>query len=110
VREAVEVVTVLLSLFAPYTAEECWSRLGHRPTVARAGWPTADPALLIEESVTCVVQINGKVRDRLEVSPSIAAEELRAAALAAPAIARAIDGREVRNVVVRAPKLVNVVV
>ncbi len=110
VREAAEVVTVMLSLFAPYTAEECWARLGHAPTVAKAGWPVADPALLVEESVTCVVQVNGKVRERLEVSPSIGDDELRAAALAAPAIEKAIDGREVRTVVVRAPKLVNVVV
>ncbi|MCL6538079.1 MAG: leucine--tRNA ligase [Acidothermus sp.] len=110
VREAAETLAVLLSLFAPYTAEECWARLGHQPTVARAGWPTADPALVAEEFVTCVVQVNGKVRERLQVPPSVTEEELQALALAAPAIEKAIDGRPVRRVVVRAPKLVNVVV
>jgi leucyl-tRNA synthetase len=110
VREAVEAVAVMLSLFAPYTAEDAWARLGHQPTVFLAGWPVTDPVLLVEESVTCVVQINGKVRDRLEVAPSIGEVELRQLALSAPAVVKAVDGRPVRTVVVRAPKLVNLVV
>src|SRR4029079_7548526 len=69
VREAAEAVAILLSLVAPYTAEEMWERLGHRPTVARAGWPVVDEALLVEDSVVAVVQIQGKVRARLEISP-----------------------------------------
>jgi leucyl-tRNA synthetase len=96
-------------LFAPYTAEESWSRLGHAPSVAKAGWPVPDPALLVQEQVTCVVQVNGKVRDRLEVPPGISEDALRELALAAPGIVRALDGREVRKVIVRAPKLVNIV-
>src|SRR5205807_7777914 len=71
VREAAEVLTVLVSLFAPYTAEEAWQLLGRKPSVARATWPAADQALLTQEKVTCVVQVNGKVRDKLEVSPQI---------------------------------------
>jgi leucyl-tRNA synthetase len=110
VREAVETVAIMLSLFAPYTAEESWARLGHQPTVFKAGWPDADPALLVEESVTCVVQINGKVRERLEVPPTIDDAGLSELALASPAVVKALDGREVRKVVVRAPKLVNFVV
>ena len=109
VREAAEAVAILLSLVAPYTAEEMWARLGHEPCVALAGWPTVDPALLVQESVTCVVQISGKVRDRLEVAPDIAEEELRALALATPAAVAALDGKEPRAVIVRAPKLVNIV-
>ena len=109
VREAAETLTVLLSLFAPYTAEECWEVLGHPPSVALAGWPAADPALLVEDLVTCVVQVGGKVRDRVEVPPGISDDELRALALAAPGVARALDGRSIRTVIVRAPKLVNVV-
>ncbi|MGN6599777.1 MAG: leucine--tRNA ligase, partial [Actinomycetes bacterium] len=109
VREAVEAVAVILSLFAPYTAEDMWAKLGHQPSVAHAGWPTVDPALLVEDSVTCVVQVAGKVRDRLEVSPGIAEDELRERALATEGVRRALEGREVRTVVVRAPKLVNVV-
>jgi leucyl-tRNA synthetase len=110
VREAAEAVAVLLSLVAPYTAEEMWERLGHEPTVANAGWPTVDEALLVEDTVTCVVQVKGKVRARLEVSPDIAEADLEAAALADPAVQRAIDGAAIRKVIVRAPKLVNVVV
>jgi leucyl-tRNA synthetase len=109
VREAAETLTVLLSLFAPYTAEECWELLGREASVALAGWPTADPALLVEDSVTCVVQVAGKVRDRLEVAPGIGEDELRELALATPGVARALEGRPVRKVIVRAPRLVNVV-
>jgi len=109
VREAAETLAVLLSIFAPYTAEECWELLGHKPSVAQAGWPYADPALLVEDLVTCVVQVNGKVRDRLEVPPGIGDDELRELALAAPGVVRALGGDGVRMVIVRAPRLVNVV-
>ena len=109
VREAAEAVAVMLSLVAPYTAEEMWERLGHEPTVALAGWPAVDPALLVEDTVTCVVQVAGKVRDRLEVPPSIGEDELRALALAAPGVVKALAGAGIRTVVVRAPKLVNIV-
>jgi leucyl-tRNA synthetase len=109
VREAAEALVIMLSLFAPYTAEECWELLGHQPSVARAGWPAADPALLVQDTVTCVVQVDGKLRDRLEVASTIGEDELRGLALAAPGVARALAGRGVRTVIVRAPKLVNIV-
>jgi leucyl-tRNA synthetase len=86
-----------------------WSRLGHEPTVARAGWPTVDPVLLVEDSVTAVVQVQGKVRGRLEVSPDISDADLEAAAMADPDVQRALAGKSVRKVIVRAPKLVNIV-
>ncbi|MDQ3484111.1 MAG: class I tRNA ligase family protein, partial [Actinomycetota bacterium] len=110
VREAAETVAVLLSLVAPYTAEEMWERLGHEPTVAKAGWPVAEEALLVEESVTCVVQVQGKVRSRLEVAPEISAADLEALSRADEAVVRAIGEATVRKVIVRAPKLVNFVV
>jgi leucyl-tRNA synthetase len=109
VREAAEAVAIMLSLVAPYTAEEMWARLGHEPCVALAGWPDVDEALLVQESVTCVVQVAGKVRDRLEVAPDISEDALRALALATPAAQAALAGREPRAVIVRAPKLVNIV-
>jgi len=109
VREAAEAVTVLLSLVAPYTAEEMWERLGHQPTVARAGWPAVDEALLVEDAVTAVVQVQGKVKARLEVFPDVSEADLEAAALADPAVVRALEGKQVRKVIVRAPKLVNIV-
>ena len=110
VREATEAVAIMLSLVAPYTAEEMWSRLGHEPTVARAGWPTVDEALLVEDQVTAVVQVQGKLRARLQVSPDISETDLEAAALADKAVQRSLEGKQVRKVIVRAPKLVNVVV
>ena len=110
VREAAEAVAVLLSLVAPYVAEEMWERLGHEPTVARAGWPAVDPALLVEDTVTAVVQVKGKVKARLEVAPDIAEADLEALALADADVQRAIGDAAVRKVIVRAPKLVNVVV
>jgi leucyl-tRNA synthetase len=110
VREAAEAVAILLSMVAPYTAEEMWERLGHEPTVARATWPVVDEALLVQESVTAVVQVQGKVRGRLEVSPDISDADLEAAAMADPAVQRALDGATVRKVIVRAPKLVNIVI
>ena len=115
VREAAEALAVMLSLFAPYTAEESWEALGGPVgpagilSVARAAWPAADPALLVQETVTCVVQVNGKVRDRLEVSPDITEAELRDLALTAPGVTRALAGQEIKRVVVRPPKLVNIV-
>ena len=109
VREAAEAVAVLLSLVAPYTAEDMWARLGHAPPVARAGWPTVDPALLVEETVTAIVQIAGKVKARLEVSPDISEQDLEARALSDEDVLAALDGREVRRVITRAPKLVNIV-
>jgi leucyl-tRNA synthetase len=109
VREAADVIAVLVSLFAPYTAEECWELLGHEPSIARASWPIALPGLLALEKVTCVVQVNGKVRDKLEVPPSIGEEELRELALAQPGVTRALGTLQVSRVIVRAPKLVSIV-
>jgi leucyl-tRNA synthetase len=109
VREAVEAIAVALSTVAPYVAEEMWETLGHAPSVASASWPQVDPALLVTDSVTCVVQVQGKVRAKIEVSPSIAEEELTAVALADPGVQRALAGRDVRQVIVRAPRLVSIV-
>ncbi len=107
-REATEVITIALSMFAPFTAEEMWERLGHEPTVALAGWRKADPTLLVEDSVTAVVQVDGKVRDRLEVSPKISGDELEKLARASAVVAKAVGDREIVTVIVRAPRLVNI--
>ncbi|MBN9151675.1 MAG: leucine--tRNA ligase [Cryobacterium sp.] len=109
VREATETVALGLSLFAPYTAEEMWEALGYPPSVALYGWRKADPTLLVAESVTCVVQVDGKLRDRLEVSPSVTPAELEDLVRALPAVARTVGDKEIATVIVRAPKLVNVV-
>jgi leucyl-tRNA synthetase len=110
VREAAEAVAQLLSLVAPYTAEDMWERLGHEPTVAKRPWPVVDPELLVEDAVTAVIQIQGKVRARLEVNPGISEDDLQALALADQNVVNALEGKQVRKVIVRAPKLVNIVV
>ncbi|MCX6454979.1 MAG: leucine--tRNA ligase [Actinobacteria bacterium] len=109
VREAAEAIAIALSLVAPFTAEEMWENLGHKPAVALAGWPTIDPALLEADSVTAILQINGKIKDRIEVSPNISDAELEALAMANPEISAAIAGGKINKVIVRAPKLVNIV-
>src|SRR3954452_25103650 len=109
VREAAETFAILLSLVAPYTAEEMWDRLGHQPTVARVGWPAVGPALLVEESVAAVVEGQGELRAKREVSPDISEADLEALALADRNVQRSLDGKTVRKVIVRAPKLVNIV-
>jgi leucyl-tRNA synthetase len=109
-REAMAALAVMMSVFAPYTAEEAWERLGRKGSVQRQPWPSYDPSVAAEETVTCVVQVNGKVRDRLDVAPGVSEDELRAAALALPGVVRAVGDAAIRTVVVRPPKLVNVVV
>ncbi|WP_460885957.1 class I tRNA ligase family protein [Promicromonospora xylanilytica] len=108
-REAVAAVAVLLSLFAPGTAQDLWERLGRTTQVAAQPWPAVDPALLVTAEVEAVVLVDGKVRDRLSVPADVVAADLERAALERPAVGRALGGRTVRRVVVRPPHLVNVV-
>lgn len=108
VREAAQAVTIGLSMFAPHTAEEMWERLGFEPSVAHATWPSADATLLVDDTVVAIVQINGKVRAKLDVSPQITEEDLRALALSHPQIMSLIDGHELAHLVVRPPKVVSI--
>ncbi|WP_072342096.1 leucine--tRNA ligase [Actinomyces urinae] len=109
-REAIEPLVLMASPLAPHIAEELWNKLGHEGTLAREPFPVVeDESLLEEEKVTCVVQIAGKVRARLEVAPSISAEELEKLALETEAAVKALDGRDPLKVIVRAPKLVSIV-
>jgi leucyl-tRNA synthetase len=110
VREAVEATAIMLSLVAPYTAEEMWDRLGHQPAVALAGWPAVDEKLLVADAVETVIQINGKIKERLEVAPTITDAELQAQALALPAIVAELGGVTPVKIITRAPKLVNIVI
>ncbi|MBD8058416.1 leucine--tRNA ligase [Cellulomonas sp. JH27-2] len=108
-RSAVEALVLMTSPVAPHVAEELWSRLGHERSLAHEPFPVADEAYLVEETVTCVLQVQGKVRGRVEVAPDVSDDALRELALADAGVQRALDGRDVRTVIVRAPKLVNVV-
>ncbi len=109
-RAAVEPLVLMIAPLAPHLGEELWARLGHAESLTHEPFPVADPAHLAAASVTCVVQVLGKVRGKIEVSPDISDEELTALALAEPNVVRSIDGREIRKVIVRAPKLVSIVV
>ena len=109
VREAAEAIAISLSLVAPFTAEEMWEILGHKPGVALAGWPEVDPKLLEADAVTAILQVNGKIKDRIEVSPNISDGDLEKLAMANPEIASAIAGATISKVITRAPKLVNIV-
>lgn len=109
VREAVEAIAIMVSLVAPFTAEEMWERLGHKPAVALAGWPAVDPKLLVADSVEAIIQINGKIKERIDVSPTITDTELEALALAHPTIVAELGTNAPKKVIARAPKLVNIV-
>lgn len=107
VREAAETVAVMLDLVAPHTAEEMWEILGHEPSVGLVTWRQADPLLLVEDTATCAVQVNGKVRTTLEVPAKIGDADLESLARADEKVQRALDGKEIVRVIVRAPKIVN---
>ena len=107
-RAAVEPLVLMVAPLAPHIAEELWHRLGHEQSLAHEPFPVADPALVTEDTITAVVQVRGKLRAQLEVPTSITEDELRELALAHPRIVKEIPNG-VRNVIVKAPKLVNVV-
>jgi len=109
VREAAEAIAISLSLVAPYTAEEMWERLGHKPSVALAGWPTIDQSLLAADNVTAILQVNGRIKDRIDVSPNISDADLEKLAMDNSEIKAAIAGATITKVITRAPKLVNIV-
>jgi leucyl-tRNA synthetase len=109
VREATEIVAISLSLIAPYTAEEMWEKLGHKPSVALAGWPSVDPSLLTQDSVTAIFQINGKIKSRVEISPDISDAALEAMAINDPAVQAELSGQSPKKVITKAPKFVNIV-
>jgi len=110
VREAVETVVRLLAPFVPHFAEELWSELGHAGTLEQAGWPGYDPEATLDEEITVVVQVNGKLRSKLTVAPDAEEEAVKSAALADAKVLPFIEGKSVKKVVYVAGKLVNVVV
>jgi len=109
VREAAEATAMALNLFAPYAAEDMWEHLGYEPCIALVPWRKAEQTLLVQESVTAVVQVDGKMRTLLEVSPKISGEDLEKMAREAAAVIRSIGDREIIKVIVRVPKLVSFV-
>ena len=110
VREAAEAIAISLSLVAPYTAEEMWECLGHKPAIAKAGWPVIDKSLLGADNVIAILQVNGKIKDRIEVSPNVTKEELEKHATENSEIKAALAGVTVKKVITVTPKLVNFVI
>lgn len=109
IREGAEELAKALSLFAPYAAEDMWHNLGFSSPVALAGMRAADESLLVEDSVTAIFQVNGKLRDKAEVPVGISVVDLEKIALGSESVQRAIGAGEIANVVVREPRLVNIV-
>jgi len=110
VREAAEAIAISLSLVAPYTAEDMWEKLGHKPAIANAGWPKIDQSLIGADNVIAILQINGKIKDRIEVSPNIANAELEKLARENAEIKAALSDQDVKKVITVSPKLVNFVI
>jgi leucyl-tRNA synthetase len=110
VREAAEAIAICLSLVAPYTAEDMWEKLGHKPAIANAGWPAIDKSLLGVDNVIAILQVNGKIKDRIEVSPNISNDELEKLGRENAEIKAALIGADVKKVIVVSPKLVNFVI
>ncbi|MBN1253678.1 MAG: leucine--tRNA ligase [Deltaproteobacteria bacterium] len=108
-HETVESLIMLLSPFCPHVAEELWATVGKKESVVTATWPQYDQEAIAEEEITVVVQVNGKLRDRLLVPVSAAEEEVKKIALASPKVRRHIDGKEVKKTIFVPKKLVNIV-
>jgi leucyl-tRNA synthetase len=109
-REAMDALVVMLSPMMPHLAEELWQALGRDGLVAHAAWPQADPALLVEDTVTIAVQVQGKLRDTLTVPKDMAKEALEREALASDKIQRILEGQTVKKVIVVPNRIVNIVV
>jgi leucyl-tRNA synthetase len=108
--EAADLLTRLLAPMAPHTAEAAWARLGNTSSVFQASWPAADLQAIRSEVVSLVVQVNGKVRSKIQIPASAARAEIEAAALAAPQVGKFLEGKQVLKVVHVPGRLVNVVV
>jgi len=108
--ETADAMVRLLAPLAPHVCEELWERMALEGSVTSADWPSFDPDLVAEEQVTMVVQVNGKVRDRIDVAASVTEDEAVAVALASAKVQAHTDGAEPREVIARPPKIVNIVV
>ena len=108
-REAAEMLTRVVAPMTPHLAEECWAALGHEGLIAEASWPQVDPALLVQDTVTLPIQINGKKRDDIVVPRDATPAEVEAAVLALESVQRALDGRPPKRIIVVPQRIVNVV-
>ena len=108
-REAGEMLARIAAPMVPHLAEECWAALGHTSLLAEEPWPKPDPSLVVDDTVTIAVQVNGKRRDELTIARDAAKEDIEQAALKLENVVRAIGGRKIKKVVVVPHRIVNVV-
>ncbi|MGC1712719.1 MAG: leucine--tRNA ligase [Methyloceanibacter sp.] len=108
-REGAEFITRISAPMMPHLAEDCWALLGHDRLLAEEPWPRPDSALLVEDTITIAVQVNGKRRDELTIARDAAKEDIEAAALRLDNVVRAIGGRQIKKVVIVPQRIVNVV-
>jgi leucyl-tRNA synthetase len=109
-KEVFSKLIIMLSPFAPHFAEELWQLLGHTESILKAGWPKYDPLTLTEEKVTLVIQVNGKVRTRIEVPSDITEEKLKTLILNEPKIQSWVQNKPLKNFVIVPGRLVNIVI
>lgn len=108
--EGIETLLLLLAPIAPHVTDELWHARGHDTSIHLESWPEADTDVAAEDTITMVIQVNGKVRDRVDVPAEISAADAEAVALASERITKWTDGATIRKVIARPPKLVNIVV
>jgi leucyl-tRNA synthetase len=109
-KEALESVLLLLAPFAPHITEELWELTGHQESIHKQPWPIYDPALIVEDEITIVVQINGRVKERMLVPANLSANQMQERVLAHPRVQQIIAGKEINKVIPVPGKLVNIVV
>jgi leucyl-tRNA synthetase len=109
-REGIEAAVRLIGPMMPHLAEELWQALGHRTLLADERWPSFDPALVIEDTVTVAVQVSGKLRATVELPRDADQAAAEAAALAEPTVQRAMEGKTPRKIIVVPNRIINVVV
>jgi leucyl-tRNA synthetase len=109
IREAIETVVILLSPFVPHFAEELWEALGNRESIIKTRWPDYDPEAVLEDEILIVIQINGRLRDRMTIPVSYGEEEVKAWALKSERIRKLVEGKEIKRVILVPKKLVNIV-
>jgi len=108
--EALEAVVLMMAPFAPHLADEVWSRMGKQSSTYHATWPEVDSAAAVDDEITLIVQVNGKVRDKLVVPADTTDEALKQMALASDKVVEMLAGKQIRNIVVVPRKLINIVI
>ena len=101
---------ILLSPFAPHIAEELWTELGRPQGILSLKWPEADPRAMVKETIEVVLQVNGKIRDRIEVPTGLSREEMEKLALESDQVRKHLEGKQILKVVVVPGRLINIAV